>query len=319
MRNTQTQPDMGAHMRASHSSLEPGDARGSFGILANLAGAALSVALIAGIGIWGYRLMVRDVTGIPIVRAAKGDMRVLPDDPGGDFAQHQGLAVNAIAAEGAAEGPVDEVTLAPAPVALKPEDAPPAVEQPAPLGPAEAFLDQAVERSGTPLAPVTADATADVINNLVAELAADPSSGSATSSADATPAVDVRVNRIAIDAAGPRQSIRPKLRPDRPQLVHQAAYTPRAEIDPDAIPSGTRLAQLGAFDSAEIARSEWEALEARFGPILADKSRVVQMVESSGRTFYRLRAMGFRDLNDARRFCSAFQAEGVDCIPVAAR
>jgi hypothetical protein len=319
MRNTQTQPDMGAHVRASQKSLEPSDARGSFTTLAHFSGAALSVALIAGIGIWGYKLMVRDVTGIPIVRATEGAMRVLPDDPGGDFAQHQGLAVNTIAAKGTADGPVDEVKLAPAPVALKPEDAPPEVEQPAPLGAAEAYLDRAVERSGAAVAPITAEATADVIDSIVAELASDRGAGSATSSADASPAVDARVDRTISDAPGLQESIRPRVRPDRPAMVQQAAYTPRAEIDPDAIPSGTRLAQLGAFDSAEIARSEWQKLEARFGPILADKSRVVQMVESTGRTFYRLRAMGFRDLNDARRFCSAFQAEGVDCIPVAAR
>jgi hypothetical protein len=32
--------------------------------------------------------------------------------------------------------------------------------------------------------------------------------------------------------------------------------------------------------------------------------------------FYRLRAHGFADLSDARRFCAAFVAQNVDCIPV---
>jgi hypothetical protein len=35
--------------------------------------------------------------------------------------------------------------------------------------------------------------------------------------------------------------------------------------------------------------------------------------------FYRLRAHGFTDLSDARRFCAAFVAGGVDCIPVVTR
>ncbi len=48
--------------------------------LTHAAGAAISLALIAGIGVWGYKLMVRDVTGIPIVRAAEGEMRVRPDE-----------------------------------------------------------------------------------------------------------------------------------------------------------------------------------------------------------------------------------------------
>ena len=51
--------------------------------LAGLAGALTSVALIAGLAIWGYRLAVRDVTGVPVIRAMEGPMRVAPEDPGG--------------------------------------------------------------------------------------------------------------------------------------------------------------------------------------------------------------------------------------------
>ena len=35
------------------------------GRLVHLAGAACSVALLIGLGAWGYKLAVRDVTGIP--------------------------------------------------------------------------------------------------------------------------------------------------------------------------------------------------------------------------------------------------------------
>ncbi|MFB1024464.1 MAG: SPOR domain-containing protein, partial [Octadecabacter sp.] len=31
----------------------------------NVAAAAISVALIGGVGIWGYKLLMRDVTGVP--------------------------------------------------------------------------------------------------------------------------------------------------------------------------------------------------------------------------------------------------------------
>jgi len=77
--------------------------------------------------------------------------------------------------------------------------------------------------------------------------------------------------------------------------------------------------QLGAFDSDEIARSQWDKIQGRFGDFLEGKSRIVQKAESGGRTFYRLRAMGFEDLSDARRFCSALLAENADCIPVVTR
>jgi hypothetical protein len=56
-----------------------------------------------------------------------------------------------------------------------------------------------------------------------------------------------------------------------------------------------------------------------FSVFLVGLSRVVQKATSGGRVFYRLRAMGFADLSDARRFCSALVAEGADCIPVVTR
>lgn len=46
------------------SSSEPGKTR--FGKALNLFGAAASLALIAGIGLWGYKLVLRDVSGVPV-------------------------------------------------------------------------------------------------------------------------------------------------------------------------------------------------------------------------------------------------------------
>ena len=53
--------------------------RGGVGRLVNLAGAALSVALVVGVGVWSYRLMVRDVTGVPVIRAMSGPIRTSPE------------------------------------------------------------------------------------------------------------------------------------------------------------------------------------------------------------------------------------------------
>lgn len=92
--------------------------------MTNIAGAVVSLALIAGVGVWGYKLMVRDVSGIPVVRAVQGDMRVRPEEPGGQLAMNQGLAVNAVAADGGTQPPADRFVLAPRPVALADEDTP---------------------------------------------------------------------------------------------------------------------------------------------------------------------------------------------------
>jgi hypothetical protein len=284
------------------------------GNLANWAGALVSLGLLIGAGIWGYQLLVRDVTGVPVVRAIEGPMREQPIDPGGQQAAHQGLSVNSVAAEGTAAAPADRLVLAPAPIELNVADAPaenaqivaaapviteePAISSPAPItspqpiepGDVESLVDQIVASAEPlePLEPVTAK---------VPEL------------------TDVQT---VVAKEGLGTSLRPKLRPaKRSEPVVAAA--PALDVSADSLPAGTRLVQLGAFASAEIARAEWDKLQTKFGDYLGDKQRVVQKATSGGRTFYRLRAMGFADLSDARRLCSTLKAENADCIPVVTR
>ena len=70
------------------------------GMAVQVTGALLSVALLAGMGVWGYQLIVRDAHGVPVVRAMGGPMREAPESPGGELALHTGLAVNEVAAVG---------------------------------------------------------------------------------------------------------------------------------------------------------------------------------------------------------------------------
>ena len=287
-----------------------------FARMANLAGAAVSLALIVGIGIWGYKLLVRDVSGVPVVRAAEGPMRIQPDDPGGRQALNQGLAVNEVAAEGTAAGPVEQLILAPEPLDLTLEDTPPIEvastapeEEASPT--AEAAEQLSAEDEAVQLAAV--EALAQELTAGVAPLEDPAPVAEETPEAEAQPAV----------AEGMGVSLRPKLRPANLSNVQQvaavAATSGPRDVDPDSIPTGTRLAQLGAFESAEVARKEWTRLSGRFEDYLQDKDRVIQKAQSGGRTFYRLRAMGFDDLSDARRFCSALVAENAECIPVVTR
>ena len=290
--------------------------------LTNAAGALISLALIAGVGVWGYKLLVRDVTGIPVVRAVQGEMRVRPNENevGGQLARHQGLAVNAVAAEGTAARPADELHLAPQPVDLAEEDQPitPEIVAAAPQPEIEeepedivaaiqsGSVDELVAKLTEGVEPL--DSMAEDVNEVLASVVSE-----ATAAA-----------KPVIDAPGVRASLRPILRPAEPEKLIQTAARPAAtsateEVDPGVLPVGTRLVQLGAFDSADIARGQWDKLQERFGPYMQGKARVVQEAQSGGRTFFRLRAVGFEDLADARRFCSALVAENADCIPVVTR
>lgn len=326
--------------------------------LTNVAGAVVSLALIVGVGIWGYKLLVRDVTGIPVVRAAEGPMRVAPENPGGQQADHQGLAVNEVAGRGTASGPVDQVALAPSSIGLDEEDQPlqalVQTDEPDPMAapipseqePMSAALVQDEDElrepvrqimtnriTGAPQAERGSDA-APIQNATIQALADQIAAGSARLSDAAptpTPPVKAEVKPVetasvspVIDAPGVRRSLRPKTRPATLRettviaSVQAAIPSPATalDVDPDTLASGTRLVQLGAYDSAEVARQEWTRISGKFDTFFEEKKRVIQKAQSGGRTFYRLRAHGFSDLSDARRFCAALVAERADCIPV---
>lgn len=285
----------------------------------NLAGAATSLALVLGLGFWGYKLAVRDVNGVPVIQALEGPMRIAPEDPGGEVADHQGLAVNTVAAVGTAAPPPEKLLLAPRPVELAPEDI-------AGLGgPALPGLEEA----SAPASALTADADL--------ALAAAPPTESANPTEVAidaalaealgeSPGDLALVDETAEFAAEPAPegaitvSLRPRARPgaraEAPVAEEAAALPAPKEMDPATLTPGTRLVQFGTFDTAEEARAEWTRLQGRFGELMAAKAMVVQPAESGGRTFYRLRAHGFEGEDDARRFCSAFVTENAVCIPV---
>ncbi|HRM76143.1 MAG TPA: SPOR domain-containing protein, partial [Paracoccus sp. (in: a-proteobacteria)] len=99
-----------------------------------------------------------------------------------------------------------------------------------------------------------------------------------------------------------------------------ARETPTAEAPAATrVASGASLVQIGAFDSDKLAKGEWNRVSGKFGALFAGKDMVIQKHETNGRAFWRLRAAGFGSKDEARRFCAALIAEGIDCIPATAK
>jgi hypothetical protein len=287
----------------------------SYDRVIHLAGAAASALLLVGALWWGYQLAVRDVSGVPVMRAMAGAMRVAPADPGGDVAGHQGLSVNAVAAAGTAAPLPQELILAPAAQGLSAEDAaglalPTVVLAPEGTFPEVSALNETGFSAGEVLAATEIPTTdQSAVAAALAEALSDPVDGSAALAAAETAAPQVQTV----------SSMRPKVRPSRDAAATDAALQSGAQSDPDSVVAGTRLAQLGAFDDSAAATSEWSRLAARFPELMATKSMVVQPALSGGRTFFRLRALGFAGDDEARRFCTALLAENATCIPVIQR
>jgi hypothetical protein len=290
----------------------------------NIAGAVTSLALVVGLGIWGYRLAVRDVNGVPVIQAMDGPMRIAPESPGGEIADHQGLAVNTVAEVGMAAPMPDKLVLAPRPVELTVEDLaglggqmqPGLEEASAPTGLLTASPDLAL--AATPLTE-SADPTEVAVEAALAEaLGEAPVEADPVLDAPMVALAPELIEELALEGAIVT-SIRPKARPGSRTVVapQDAALLPATkEVDPTSIAPGTRLVQFDTFDTADEARAAWAVLQGRFGELMVDKALVVQPAESGGRTFYRLRGHGFDGEDDARRFCSAIVAQGGRCIPV---
>ena len=263
----------------------------------NFIGAVLSLALIAGLAVWGYELLVRDVTGVPVVQALEGPMRVAPDDPGGEQAAHLGLAVNRIAAVGDAAPPPDRITLAPRSADLEAEDF------------AQAALRLSAAVTAVPEAEAGADPVAAALLAVSGEVAATEALLSNAGLAGPIPA----------STPGVARSLVPRARPENIVPAQTGLGAAADEIDAATIAPGTKLVQFSAHGSAAEARTAWTRLARQFGGLMADKERVIEEASNGGRVFYRLRAMGFADDAASRRFCAAIIAEGSECIPVTAR
>ncbi|NEY88955.1 SPOR domain-containing protein [Tabrizicola oligotrophica] len=260
------------------------------GRFAHLGGAAVSLALLLGAGVWGYQLAMRDVSGIPVIRAVGGPMRLAPANPGGSETSHQGLSVNAVAAAGTALPLPETLTLAPKAMELADEDL--------------AGLE--------PLEPVGGAEVVALTSTTELEAAALPEALPATQE-DAVAAALAEALGLEAPAAASDGAVVANLE-DVTQTLASAT-----EIAPESIAPGTLLVQLGAFDDQEKARAEWARLTGTFAELMGGKALVIQPAQSGGKTFYRLRAHGFANDDDTRRFCTAMLAENATCIPVAQR
>lgn len=329
------------------------DRSGVLGRVARLThylGALVSVVLMLALLVWGYQLVVRDVSGVPVIRAVEGEARIAPEEPGGMLSDREGLAVNDVAA-GTESAPVERVAIAPAPTALDGQDV--AMGELGATAREPAAIDEIIEPAGSPAIAMTdAEAARQAVLEAEAEAAAAATGVPAVAPAEADsvsvaaavtdtngqPAMDSAI-AAALTEAGATPSVatatRPLPRPRRIAAVAPAAVASAAvaetvtdaapvaeapvETPPVQLASGAPLVQIGAFDSGAIAESEWSRISGRYGDLFAGKAPVVQQHKAGGRTFYRLRIAGFESRDEARKFCAALIAAGNDCIPAAAQ
>ncbi len=282
-----------------------------------LAGAVVFLGVVAAMGLWSYRLGTRDAAEVPVIRAMEGPARIQPEDPGGAQAAHQGLEVNTVLS--GVPAPVARTPAATAPLPVVPALA----EEDAPQG---ALIVAAARAFAEP-----ADAAGDDLQMPLGE------DGIETVVVEGAPDLGALVAETLAaeaEATGAEASARPRSRPGNLERVRARAPAPTvtaaatppaaAATQPAAAParevasvsSGSRMVQLGAYDSEQSTRQAWSRLVAQHGDLFAGKSLYAERATSNSRVFYRLRVAGFSNTEQTRVMCEQLKARGIDCIPV---
>ncbi|MDG1208960.1 MAG: SPOR domain-containing protein [Paracoccaceae bacterium] len=272
------------------------------GRAATTAGALISLAILAIVVIWSYRLGVRDANDVPVIRAQTEATKIKPDDPGGIEIAHQNREVYNIvdgtssSTDGAFAPSEETLTAADAPVSPSPAPRPAEV----------------TETTVVPASPAAVEETAQA-----------PVSAAPETVAEAEPATTAEVEAEPAQIAEDVSAVAPKAAPVALRRPARAAPKPQQAstlAEPRAAALASRIQiQLGAFNTEDIAASQWTELKNRNGDLLSGRARVVTPVVSGGRRLYRLRAGPFKDVDEASTLCRALKARGEDCIVARAK
>jgi hypothetical protein len=283
-----------------------------------------SFAVLAGMIYWGMQLVERDPSLVPVIKAMEGPARTAPENPGGEIAGHLGLAVNKIQTGTGVSDEAESVTLAPEQHFLTKD------EQAAELS----KLTPTLRPKPTSLRVIDKDQPKEPAPEVAAlnEIApADPPEIVDATEDEIKAAIEeaMKLANLGLDEI---PSMIPKLRPNNLKGIPKdkiAKPTVASPTTPSTDPAfanrvsevevGSKVVQLGAYDSEELALAEWKKLMGKHSDFLAQKKLLVQPVDSGGRQLFRLRAAGFDGRDEAKGFCTALSARGVDCFALTAR
>lgn len=239
--------------------------------LAIIAG-GIGGALLLIVGAWS--LTGRHSSGVPVVEAPGGPLRVKPENRGG----MQVTGADDLILSG--DSGKQPEALAPPPESPEPNalQAPRAAPPPRPPAAAHA--------TATTTLPSAAPAPASP-RPLTAETA--PSGKASPATPDRPPLAHLMAARAVL--------------PGKPVAASEPA--PRTP--------GRMEVQLAALSSEQAAKTEWDRLERRMPELLGGHRPLVVRAERDGHILWRLRTGGFGDAGQANAFCEHVRAKGGGC------
>ncbi len=281
------------------------------------AGAAFSLLVLAGLGLWAQDLLTRDTGRIPIIAARIGPVKT-PPEAGPPPLAHADIESYALGeAETATPSELAEEQLAPPrPVPTEEDVALGAMPLPAPR---EALAPEPEPKpeAGTQIAAIDPAAAVE----LAAVSDVEPAEGLAEPEPEPEPVAPVPPagtgSALAPVATAPAP-VRPSDLQARMVAARRSAEAEQAALKVAAAEAPYQL-QLGAFRTEALTRGAWDRIARAHSELLSNRRLAVQTTVSGGETFYRLRVGPFTSLAEAASLCEALRARGQDCIPAANR
>ena len=256
-------------------------------------GLILSISIFVFLIIWGFSLNVSENAEIPVVKAKIKEARIISENPGGQIINYQGLSVNNVQEQGAAQVTAKRILLAPKPVELKEKD----------LAITEIKKNDNLDDLGNTM-----------INQPKKTIVLKETEEDKQLTDDSN-----KLSALALDRSR-KPWAREMLNSKNTEKALEIAEVEIAEVEitEAKIKRGTNLIQLGSYSTRKEAQEAWASFLKRNGTIFKNKKRSIQKFDSS-RYPFRLRASGFTTLDDSRDFCILLRGLIPTCLPMRAK
>ena len=261
-------------------------------------GLILSISIFVFLIIWGFSLNVSENAEIPVVKAKIKEARIISENPGGQIINYQGLSVNNVQEQGAAQVTANRILLAPEPVELREND----------------LTTSAIKKTDN-----LDDLGNTMINQPKKTIVLKETEEDKQLTDDSN-----KLSALALDRSR-KPWVRQMLNSKNTEKALEIAEVEIAEVEiaeveitEAKIKRGTNLVQLGSYSTRKEAQEAWASFLKRNGTIFKNKKRSIQKFDSS-RYPFRLRASGFTTLNDSRDFCILLRGLIPTCLPMRAK
>ncbi|MDG1880302.1 MAG: hypothetical protein P8I84_07390 [Paracoccaceae bacterium] len=265
-------------------------------------GLMLSISILVFLIIWGVSLNVSENAEIPVVKAKIKEARIISENPGGQIINYQGLSVNNVQEQGAAQVTAKRILLAPEPVELRENDlTTTAIKKTDNLD----DLGNAVINQSKKTIVLNETEEDDQEDK---QLMDDPNKVSALALKRSRKPWAREMLII--------QNIEKVLEIAEVEISDEEIV--EEEITEPKIKRGTNLVQLGSYPTRKEAQEAWASFLKRNGTIFKNKKRSIQKFDSS-RYPFQLRALGFTTSGDSRDFCILLTGLVPTCLPMRAK